>query len=229
MNHEEQKNFTRVRVGRRSRSLKRMQPADTIQDISGYDWFAAVIDNNRADLSERTARKAGLATFLPRENKRRWSNHVDRAKRVQSDKRVLKFPGLMFIGFPPLPDRLQSCVELHPWNLVDKIWFCRGVLGSGTKPVRIPLQARKTPEGEIREIGLMDVFEECRNGYNAAREQMKTGHEYNVGDEVSSATELFGGMKFKVLDIEGRYAKIAAPLLGGTRDIQVEVGSLVKA
>lgn len=220
MNYEDQENFTRVRVGRRSKSLKKMEPEDVLADISGYAWFAAVIDSNRADLSERTARKAGLATFLPRENKRRWSNHVDRAKRVQSDKRVLKFPGLMFVGFQPL---------VYNWHLVEKIWFCRGILGFGGKPVRIPLHARRDPNGEIREIGLMDVFEECRNGYSAAREQMQTGHEYEVGDEVMSATELFEGMKFKVIDIDGRYAKIAAPLLGGTRDIQVEVGSLVKA
>lgn len=207
-----------IRVGRRSKGIRRMAPLPPTETPEPYDWFAVVVTSSKIDIAERTARKAGLATFVPRQRKFRYANKVNQKRRKREEVIVQRFPGLLFIGM----------TQPYPWHLVDEIWFARGILGYDGTPERLPLRGSPARGSIPAQKGILDIWEENRRDFAPAEGLMPTGREFAVGDTVEAVTGIFEDLRMKVIQIEGQYARVKSPFFGATRDVQMHVSTLGK-
>lgn len=159
---------------------------------------------------EAILRRRGLEPFIPVESIfiRRDRYHLGAKKRV---KRAL-LPGMVFLN-------LSAPVN---WLDVLSTPMVSGVFGLNGKPYAF----REDEDGRCPDIDrLISISEDLRMPEYYS--PMPTRRTYDVGDTVVDLTGVFEGA-FKVIEIEGSYAKILAPLFGELREVTTQASHLAK-
>lgn len=165
---------------------------------------------SRVFVPELLLQRAGFDVFLP--IRKEWRRINQRSKQKQCVSLPL-LANWIFVGWPS---------GMNRWHDLLALDVVTGVAGADGRPMQIS-QAdidylhRKSASG----------------GYTAPSVQanMRTHHEYNVGDEVridfGAEDGPLDGMNAKVVDISGGCARALVQFLGSVRPIEIDARMLV--
>jgi len=189
--------------------MARTKPINLRDGKTRY-WYAFRVLSQDELKVARILRDAGFSAVVPVKHVYRRRNRYAKARTLH------RFPlmyGYVLMAF----DTPQI-----PWHRLMDYNFLRGVVGVAGKPATLD-QARV-------EAILMD---EDRGHFTDSDlfKNMRTYHEYNVGDTVEVDAKGFDGLKGRVVNItpDGERAVVRVPFFGSEFDVEMPVDAAVKS
>jgi transcription antitermination factor NusG len=190
--------------------MARTKQPINLRDGKERFWYAfRVLSQDELKVS-RILRDAGFSAVVP-------VKHVYRRRNRYAKSRTLhRFP-LMY-GYVLMAFETPQI----PWHRLMDYSFLRGVIGIAGRPAVLE-------QKRVEEI-LMD---EDRGHFTDSDlfKNMRTYHEYNVGDTVEVDAMGFDGVKARVISItpDGERAVVRVPFFNSERDVEIPVDVAVKS
>lgn len=178
-----------------------------MSSILDQAWFLFSVRPTFERQAQTVLQRCGYSVAVP------CVAHWRRKTRHQKSRQKVLYPAIpsyVLVGFSEQP---------IPWLRFQRMPFVGAPVGFDGKPAQLDSEqvARFLVHPKFDEKSLSELF---RN--------MRTYHEYDVGDLVELDAPGFDGVRGRVVELDRRNARILIPMFGSERQVSVPVDAAIK-